>query len=169
MIALFEAQATVGIILMIVGCGLLVLEMLIPGFGLPGITGALAVLTGVLFYAQSIGQALLILLVIAVVLLLLFILVVRSVAKGRLSRSPIILNDAAKGNAAYDETLLSEDLLGRTGKTVSLLRPSGIAEFHGLRLDVVSDGAYLPAGTPVRIMRIQGRQVIVEPVTNVSE
>ena len=38
--------------------------------------------------------------------------------------------------------------LGRTGAALSPLRPAGIAEIDGSRVDVVSDGAFIDAGSP---------------------
>ena len=67
---------------MLVGIGLIILEMLMPGFGLPGITGGIALIVGILFYASTLSQALLLLLIITVVLALLFFILLRSVSKG---------------------------------------------------------------------------------------
>ena len=36
--------------------------------------------------------------------------------------------------------------LGRTGTALSPLRPAGIAEIDGARVDVVSDGGFIEAG-----------------------
>lgn len=43
--------------------------------------------------------------------------------------------------------------------------PAGIGEVDGHRLDVVTRGEYLPAGTPVRIVETHGARIIVEEKT----
>lgn len=164
MFTLFASQSIVGLVLMLVGIGLIILEMLMPGFGLPGITGGIALIVGILFYASTLSQALLLLLIITVVLALLFFILLRSVSKGRLSRSPIVLNDAVRETGGYD-AFLNEDLLGKVGTSLSLLRPSGVGVFDNQRLDVVSEGAFIPAGTKIRIVRVQGRQIMVKAVS----
>ena len=169
MLVLFQSQMVVGLALMLVGIGLIILEMLMPGFGLAGITGGIALLVGILFYADSLAHALLLLLIVTVVLTLLFFVLLRSVAKGRLSRSPIVLRDAAKDTAGYAAFLNADDLLGKDGTALSMLRPSGLGDFDGQRLDVVSEGAFLPAGTPIRIVRIQGRQIMVQAVHDTAQ
>ena len=44
------------------------------------------------------------------------------------------------------------------------LRPAGTAEFDGERLDVVSEGEYLEAGTRVQIVRTEGRRIVVRKI-----
>jgi membrane-bound serine protease (ClpP class) len=51
--------------------------------------------------------------------------------------------------------------LGRSGTAVSPLRPAGIAEMDGVRLDVVSDGDFIEAGTPVEVTRVDGNRIVV--------
>jgi len=51
--------------------------------------------------------------------------------------------------------------LDKMGKTITALRPSGAALIDGQRLDVVADGDYMDAETPVRVVRIAGNQIIV--------
>jgi len=165
MLTLFESQMIMGLILMIVGTGLIVLEMLMPGFGLPGITGGIALIVGILFYAKSLTEALVLLLIVTVVLTALFFVLIRSVSIGRLSRSSIILRDAAQDTAGYSAFLKAEDLLGKIGTAISMLRPSGVGDFNGQRLDVVSEGAFIPAGANIKIVRVQGRQIMVQPLS----
>jgi membrane-bound serine protease (ClpP class) len=50
---------------------------------------------------------------------------------------------------------------GKTGTAVSPLRPAGIAEFDGARLDVVSDGGFVDAGSAVEVTRVDGNRIVV--------
>ena len=51
--------------------------------------------------------------------------------------------------------------LGRTGTAVSPLRPAGIADLDGARVDVVSDGAFIDAGSPIAVTRVDGNRIVV--------
>ena len=51
--------------------------------------------------------------------------------------------------------------LGKEGETVTILRPTGMAEFDGVKLNVVADGEYIPKGTPVKVQRVEGARVVV--------
>ena len=52
--------------------------------------------------------------------------------------------------------------LGRTGTALSPLRPAGIAEIDGARVDVVSDGGFIDAGTTIEVTRVDGNRVVVQ-------
>jgi membrane-bound serine protease (ClpP class) len=60
--------------------------------------------------------------------------------------------------------VVSEDyteFLGKTGTTTTLLRPSGTAEIDGIKLPVVSEGEFIPAGTSVQVILVQGNRIVV--------
>ncbi len=51
--------------------------------------------------------------------------------------------------------------VGDEGRAASALRPAGTALFGGRRIDVVSNGDFIPEGTPVRIVGIEGIRIVV--------
>lgn len=53
---------------------------------------------------------------------------------------------------------------GQTGRTVSFLRPSGIAQIAGERVDVVSETGFIPADRTIRVVRVEGMRIVVEEV-----
>nr|MBA3414949.1 hypothetical protein [Chloroflexia bacterium] len=57
-------------------------------------------------------------------------------------------------------------LTGRDGIALSDLRPSGIADIDGERIDVVSDGGYIPAGDRIAVFRDEGYRRVVRRVTS---
>jgi len=56
-----------------------------------------------------------------------------------------------------------EDLRGKTGRVVSALRPSGIADFDGRRVDVITQGMMVDAGAFVRCVEVRAGRVVVRP------
>jgi membrane-bound serine protease (ClpP class) len=50
---------------------------------------------------------------------------------------------------------------GKTGETISPLRPAGIALIEGERVDVVSNGEFIEPGTVVRVTRVDGSRIVV--------
>ncbi len=58
----------------------------------------------------------------------------------------------------------SSPLVGRFGKTVTPLRPSGAAEFDGRRVDVVSEGMPIETDAWVKCIEVKGARVVVRPV-----
>jgi membrane-bound serine protease (ClpP class) len=66
------------------------------------------------------------------------------------------------------EYVASEDhrsLVGRSGFATSYLRPAGVASVDGKRVDVLTEGDFVPAGSPVRVSRVEGARIFVHPVT----
>jgi membrane-bound serine protease (ClpP class) len=65
--------------------------------------------------------------------------------------------------AGYQTTTAdTTPLLGLTGTALTMLRPAGTAQFGDRRLDVVTRGDFLPAGTPLRIIAAEGNHLVVE-------
>lgn len=56
--------------------------------------------------------------------------------------------------------------LGRVGIASSPLRPAGIAEFDGRRVDVVSEGGFVEGGTSIEVTRVDGNRIVVRPLRN---
>jgi membrane-bound serine protease (ClpP class) len=57
-----------------------------------------------------------------------------------------------------------ERLRGRYGKTVTALRPAGITEFDGQRVDTITEGLMVEPGQWVRCVDVRAGKVIVRPV-----
>lgn len=147
----------------LLGLALLIVEVFMPGFGLPGISGIiLEVVSVVLTYMwhgglAALGMTLIILALIAIVISL----ALRSVNKGKLSRSPVILNETESVEDGYIATKDMEVFVGKEGITTTILRPAGMAEFDGVKLNVVADGEYIPKDVRVQVDHVEGARVVV--------
>ncbi|MEI8195359.1 MAG: NfeD family protein [Phycisphaerae bacterium] len=56
------------------------------------------------------------------------------------------------------------ELVGQRGIAVSTLRPSGLCEIAGQRVDSLSESGLIDAGTPVEVVQVLGMKVIVRQV-----
>ncbi|NMD38350.1 MAG: hypothetical protein GYA87_06710 [Christensenellaceae bacterium] len=139
---------------------LLLIEALIPGFGITGTLGIILNIVGIYFTWKSFGTLAGIGLTIVVFLAFLIVvsLSVRSARKGRLSKSPLVLSDNEAEPAIED----SSKLVGKYGLAVTDLRPAGIAEIEGKRVDVVTRGDYIVKGSKVIVREFDGPKIIVE-------
>ena len=77
------------ILCLMFGFVLVVVEMFVPGFGLPGISGIILLVIGVALKARSPLEALIIAAVIILLLCVALSISLRSAATGRLSRSSL--------------------------------------------------------------------------------
>lgn len=64
--------------------------------------------------------------------------------------------------AGYVNVAENPALIGRTGTVATFLRPAGIAEINGERLDVVTSGEFIEAGTAVKVIAVEGNRIVVE-------
>ena len=55
-------------------------------------------------------------------------------------------------------------LMGETGRTTTVLKPSGKARFGKLLVDVRADGYYIERDSLIEVIDVQGMKVIVKPV-----
>lgn len=147
------------IICLIAGVALLVVEVFVPGFGLPGISGIVLIVVGIVLTWNQYGMAAgLSVMLIALALAGISVSIsIKSAAHGKISRSALILKDETPG--AENEELSA--LLGQEGITTSVLSPVGTAEINGMRLEVISECAYLAKDMPVQVFRIEGNRIIV--------
>lgn len=147
------------ILCLLVGMGLIVVEVFLPGFGLPGISGIVLVGIGAVMAGMHFGAltAVGILLVLIAVLAVLISFVLRSAAKGSVWRSELFLKDREELHAQSDMGVL----VGKRGVTLSALRPAGIGDFDGVRLNVVTEGGFIEKGRSVEITQAGGARIVV--------
>ena len=136
------------LILLLVGVGLLVFEMYIPGFGVPGTLGIGSLVMGFVVLKPSMEQGLLLFVVLAAVLCVALSLALKDVA--------LDPNAAASNDLNY--------FIGKTGVTRTALRPAGMAEFDGVKLNVVSDGEFIGQGVPIRVQKVAGNRIVVAEI-----
>lgn len=148
------------LVMMIIGYALLVVEMYVPGFGLPGISGIVLMTIGIIAMEPTPLQVLLLVLISVLLLGLAFSIAMRSISKGRISRSNLVLKDVINDSRESAEADMNY-FVGKTGQTHTALRPAGIAEFDGVKLNVVSDGDFVGANRPVRVERVEGNRIVV--------
>jgi membrane-bound serine protease (ClpP class) len=158
------------LLLVAVGLALLGLEMfVIPGFGVAGVAGIGALLVGITTglvgrgatveaLASAAGRVAFSVLAALAAAVMLWRLVPKSAFGRRLTLETEL--SAEGGFASAAET--DRRWLGHVGRTTSPLRPSGIAEIDGRRVDVVSDGEMIEVGTMIIVSRVDGNRIVVQ-------
>jgi len=56
------------------------------------------------------------------------------------------------------------ELLNGTGTALTQLRPSGVAQINGQRVDVVTEGGLIERGTAVKVVAVEGARIVVRAV-----
>ncbi len=151
------------ILLLVIGFVLVVVEMYVPGFGVPGISGIICLIAGVWLKADSALEALVLAVVIIALLCVALSIAIHSVSKGRLAKSKLVLHETSTESEHVGENDL-KFYVGREGVTTTVLRPAGMGEFDGVKLNIVSDGEFIAAGAKVRVQAVEGNRIVVAPV-----
>ena len=159
---LFATMNTVALVFLIVGVVLLTVEMFLPGIGIFGGLGFICLVLFIAFQAKTFTEALILVLIIAAVVTVFVFILVHSFKKGRIYRSGIVLKIAQTREEGFVAGSDMSHVMGKPGLSVTTLRPAGTAVFDGERIDVLTEGEYIPAGTPVEVTRVSGMRVFVK-------
>ena len=146
--------------LILVGLALVAVEVaVVPGLNVVGVVGVLGAAAGVVLAFVEFGA-----------LGGLGALAATVVAAGGLGY--LLWESGAWDRFVLTDSLRGEDdpgaesrarLLGRVGTAVTPLRPAGVAEVDGVRVEVETEGAWVAAGSRVRVAALDRRRVIVRP------
>ncbi|MDA0671735.1 MAG: hypothetical protein O2991_03540 [Bacteroidetes bacterium] len=161
------------ILLFALGVILLIVEIfVIPGFGVPGIIGLLLVVfslgaslignVGFSFPEQTeVTRAVWTMAITLSASFGAIAMFARAMPERRAFGLLVLKDKLTETDASSDEAEYKL-LLGQEGVAKSPLRPSGVADFSGRRLDVQTLGDFIESGETVVVKQVNGHRVLVE-------
>ncbi len=151
-------------ILFIVGIILMALELfVVPGFGITGIGGIIAMFASIYFLFPTFDLAITALATILVLTVAGIIVLIKIFGSSRLWNN-ISLGESQTKEAGYLAQSTKKELIGKVGITVTPLRPAGIAEIEGERIDVVSEGRYIDKDEEIIVFKIAGNRIVIKKI-----
>jgi len=171
---ILQLASAIEIILFVIGLILLAIEIfVIPGFGFAGIGGIVLIIIS-LFLAligsdlpffdwDRASEAIVQLTGALVAALILIFILAKFLSKSSVFNKLILAEEetAKKGFVSYPS---DKELIGAEGIALTTLRPAGTAEINGKRVDVVADWEYIPKGSKIKVIRVEGIKVVVKEV-----
>lgn len=148
--------------LYVVGLVLICLEVFVPG-GILGTIGFFLIVSSIwiaFVRLGSVGGSYFLVGSLVLAMGSLYV-VMRFGTKTRLSKK-IFLQSTEKGFRSTSENL--EDLKGRTGISLTTLRPSGKALIDGRKVNVVTEGVFLDRGSKIKVVMVEGNRVVVRRI-----
>lgn len=148
------------LLLLALGVVLVIVEfMLIPGLSIAGIGAfisfAFSVYLSFKYWGNLAGIVTLIAILVFVPVLLYFLF------KGN-AMKPMMLNSDIDGKVnTIDEQKIQ---VGNEGITTGRLAPLGKAKINGITVEARSLGQFIDQQTPVKVIKITGNTVVVEPI-----
>ncbi len=156
------------LLLFIVAVVFIYIELFLPGgvFGLAGVV-AFVVSIGLAFklYGVSWGFS-----IAAAELLAATILILIGLRRFPQSRAGklLILGRSLDKKDGFSGTMNAEEYVGAEGKTVTHLRPAGIARIDSERMDVVTEGSFIDKGKKVKVVTVEGNRIVVREIEDIS-
>lgn len=146
--------------LIVSGIILLLIEMMIPGFGIFGLAGLLLFLWGVYDWMGGGPMAVVTVTVLSVLGVLLLWWIVSVFPKTRLGERLTLRLQSTKekGYASHPDP---NRWLGKIGYTKTVLRPAGTIVVEGHFLDAVTDGEFYESGIKVEVISVTGGRIVV--------
>lgn len=140
----------------------------IPGLNIAGITGMLAVIFGIgyMFAEQGFTGGILALVLTMAVGGGTFYVIWQS---GAWERFVLATNLRSDDDLTARETETRSRYLGKVGRAVTPLRPTGVVEIDGARIEVVTEGDFIASGSDVRVVAMDRRRFFVRLADAVSE
>lgn len=141
---------------------LLVAEVFIPSFGLLSICSLACLVGGVTIFFHHSPMAGWIGVVVAVVMVpSLLIMAYRILPRTRFGKRVILAPPVRDRGDAIADTPELVKLIGRTGRVLTTMRPVGMCDFDGRRVECVAERGYLQKDNRVKVIRVEGTQVTV--------
>lgn len=151
------------LILFVAGLIFLAIEIFAtPGVGIMAILGAASLFGAILLSTGSFVTAIW---QILFALIVTIILVAISLKWGKTRRvwNKLILSDNTSKEAGYSSQRDEEfALLGMEGITISPMRPAGVINIAGKRIDAVAEGGYIDKDKAVIVSTVDGGRVVVK-------
>lgn len=164
------------LILFIIGLGLLAVEIFVlPGFGIAGVAGIVAVILGLSFAAIDndllrhlptgeitvgwILQPILVVIIATTAALIGGLLLSKRFLTGTtpLQRKVVLTAEMAPEQGYVSHPQVASELIGKTAEVAAVLRPSGRVIIDGIYYDAIAEeGQFIPRGKQVIITRFEG-------------
>ena len=156
-------EIALGIGLMVViGLVLIGIEFYMPGFVLATV-GIILLLTADYVCLNNFGlnwAAGLFLAEVALAVLTGYV-VIKTLPQTAAGKRMILSHEQHNASAAEEPAL---ELVGATGVAQTTLRPSGMAEIAGKRLDVVAESDMIARGSAIKVIAVEGNRIVVRKV-----
>jgi len=144
---------------------LIVAEVFVPSGGLISI-GALACIIGgiAIFFIHSTTAGLVGVIIAVIMIPTILIIAYRIFPRTRFGRSVTLAPPQREAGDAIADTEKLKELLGAVGQVLTPLRPVGICDFSGQRVECVAESGYVNKGKKVKVVRVQSTQLTVREV-----
>ena len=156
--------------ILFLACALLILaEVFIPSGGLISVLAVICVIGGIIAcfhinpFVGFIG-------IIAAMIMIpgALYLTYKFLPKTRFGKNVTLAPPERQAGDAVPDTMELKEMLGEIGIVISPLRPVGMCNFSGQRLECVAESGYVDKGQKVKVIKIESTQLTVRLIEDIS-
>ena len=150
-------------VLLYLACAALIIaEVFVPSGGLISISALVCLIGGVaIFFNHSLTAGWIGIVVAAVMIPSVLIIAYRIFPKTRFGKSVTLTPPIRRQGEAIPDTSRLQELLGAVGIVLTPLRPVGMCDFSGRRVECVAESGYVDKGKKVKVINVQSTQLTV--------
>lgn len=150
------------IFLYVVCAGLIVAEVFIPSAGLLTICSLACLVGGIMIFFRHSDTAGWIGVVVAIIMVpSLLAMAYKVLPQTRFGKRVILAPPVRQRGDAIADTPELARMVGKMGRVLTTMRPVGMCDFDGQRVECVAEGGYLQKDKKVKVIRVEGTQVTV--------
>ncbi|HKK99827.1 MAG TPA: NfeD family protein [Desulfotignum sp.] len=150
------------VLLQVLGLVVIVVEIFVPSLGLLSVMAAGILLYSLYLVFSTISFAAGMVFLGVDMFLIPVVLVLGFKALGASSLS--LHKELSRRDGVFSQAPDLVSWKGKQGEVITDLRPSGTVMIEGKRLDAVTDGEYMDAGTPVVVTQVSGNRIVVDKI-----
>jgi len=144
---------------------LIIAEVFVPSGGLISVCALACLIGGMVIFFQNSPTAGWLGVAIAVVMIPSVLIVAYKIfPKTRFGKSVTLTPPLRQRGDAIADTAELKELLGAVGLVLTPLRPVGMCDFSGQRLECVAESGYVDKGKKVKVIHVESTQVTVRVV-----
>jgi membrane-bound ClpP family serine protease len=144
---------------------LIVAEVFVPSGGLISIGALACIVCGIaIFFSHSITAGWIGVVVAIIMIPTILVIAYKIFPRTRFGKSVTLTPPQRQPGDAIADTDKLGELLGAVGRVLTPLRPVGICDFSGQRVECVAESGYVGKGKKVKVIRVQSTQLTVREV-----
>ena len=153
------------IFLYFASAALIIAEVFVPSGGLISVCSLACLIGGLTIFFRHSTTAGWIGIGVAIVMIpSVLIIAYKIFPKTKFGKSVILAPPQRQKGDAVPDTPELKELLGAVGLVLTPLRPVGMCDFPGQRIECVAESGYVEKGKKVKVIRVQGTQLTVRVI-----
>jgi membrane-bound serine protease (ClpP class) len=150
------------VLLYLVSAALIVAEVFIPSGGIISIFAFISMVGGVaIFFQYSTFIGVMGIIIALIMIPTVLIIAYKIFPKTSFGNSVTLTPPNRQQGDAIPDTDKIKELLGRTAMVISPLRPVGMCDFDGQRVECVAESGYIEENEKVKVIKVEGTQLTV--------